>query len=221
MDGLCFAQVTLISLLLVSSWITFNKHFCRWRCFSFYWLGKQEFGKFTNGIPVIGGPTRPNPQSFHPSSCSWLVPFRWNYIAYCILISILHSDILHIPSLPLLSSLSVNLQLMCSQANPQIQLHSCHHGSPHMTLKVIFHKVKGNFLKNFYSSQHDILLLVFLWALVFIKNNILYHQTKAFKQYHVKQTKFCFSKRLNNHPYGTSAPWLSTCTSKQRVWDFS
>ena len=153
MDGLCFAQVTLISLLLVSSWIIFNKHFCRWRCFSFYWLGKQEFSKFKNGIPVIGGSIRPNPQSFHPSACSWLVPFRWNYIAYCISISILHIDILHIPSLLLLSSLSVNLQLMCSQANPQIQFHSCHHGSPHMTLKVIFHKVKGNFLKNFYSFR--------------------------------------------------------------------
>ena len=125
--------------------------------FLFYWFGKQEFGKFTNGIPVIGGPARPTPQSFHPSSCSWLVPFRWNYC-----------DILHIPSLPLLSSLWVNLQLTCSQANPQIQFHSYHHGSPHMTLKVIFHKVKTNFLKNFYSSQNRILLLVFLWALVLI-----------------------------------------------------
>ena len=195
MDDLCFAQVTLISLLLVSSWVTFNQHFCRWRRFSFYWFGKREFGKFTNGIPVIGGPACPTPQSFHPSSCSWLVPFRWNYC-----------DILHIPSLPLLSSLSVNLQLTCSQANPQIQFHSYHHGSPHMTLKFIFHKVKGNFLKIFYSSQHDILLLNFLWALVLIKNNFLYHQTKAFEQYHVKQTKFCLNC--------TSAPWLSTCTSK-------
>ena len=195
MDDLCFAQVTLISLLLVSSWVTFNQHFCRWRRFSFYWFGKREFGKFTNGIPVIRGPARPNLQSFYQSSCSWLVPFRWNYC-----------DILHIPSLPPLSSLSVNLQLTCSQANPQIQFHSYHHGSPHMTLKFIFHKVKGNFLKIFYSSQHDILLLNFLWALVLIKNNFLYHQTKAFEQYHVKQTKFCLNC--------TSAPWLSTCTSK-------
>ena len=51
----CFAQVTLISLLLVSSWVTFNQQFCRWWCFSFYWFGKWEFGKFTNMIPVIGG----------------------------------------------------------------------------------------------------------------------------------------------------------------------
>ena len=122
------------------------------------------------------------PQSFHHSSCSWLVPFRLNYC-----------DILHIPSLPLPSSIWVNLQLTCSQANPQIQFHSYHHGSPHMTLKVIFHKVKRNFLKNFYSSQNGILLLVFLWALVLIKNNFLYHQTKAFEQYHVKQTKFCLN----------------------------
>ena len=27
----------------------------------FYWFGKREFGKFTNEIPVIGGPTRPPP----------------------------------------------------------------------------------------------------------------------------------------------------------------
>ena len=31
---------------------------CRWRCFSFYWFGKREFGKFMNGIPVIEGPAR-------------------------------------------------------------------------------------------------------------------------------------------------------------------
>ena len=66
-DDSCFAQVTLISLLLVSSWVTFNQHFCRWQRFSFYWFGKREFGKFTNGIPVIGGHARhthtppPNP----------------------------------------------------------------------------------------------------------------------------------------------------------------
>ena len=36
------------------------------RCFSFYWFGKREFGKFTNGIPVIGGPARPPPRSHHP-----------------------------------------------------------------------------------------------------------------------------------------------------------
>ena len=126
----------LISLLLASSWVTFNQHYCRWRCFSFYWFSKQEFDKFMNGIPVIGGPACPTPQSFHPFSCSWLVLFQWDYC-----------DILHIPSLPLLSSLSVNLQLTCSHANPQIQFPSYHHGSPHMTLKDIAHKVKGNFLK--------------------------------------------------------------------------
>ena len=27
--------------------------------FLFYWFGKREFGKFTNGIPVIGKPVRP------------------------------------------------------------------------------------------------------------------------------------------------------------------
>ena len=42
--------------LLVSSRVTFNQQFCRWRCFSFYWFGKPEFGKFTNGIPVIRSP---------------------------------------------------------------------------------------------------------------------------------------------------------------------
>ena len=36
-----------------------DQQFCRWRCFSFYWFGKREFGKFSNGIPVIGGPVRP------------------------------------------------------------------------------------------------------------------------------------------------------------------
>ena len=45
-------------LLLVSSRVTFNKQFCQWRCFLFYWFSKREFGKFTNGIPVIGGPGR-------------------------------------------------------------------------------------------------------------------------------------------------------------------
>ena len=92
---------------------------------------------------------------------------------------------------------------MCSQANPQIQFRSYHHGSPHMALKVIFHKVKGNILKSFYSSQHNVLLLVFLSAVVLIKKNFLYYQAKAFEQYHVKQTKFRLSKRLTNHPHGT------------------
>ena len=39
----------------------FRQQFCRWRCFSFYWFGKWEFGKFTNGIPLIGGPSRHAP----------------------------------------------------------------------------------------------------------------------------------------------------------------
>ena len=90
-----------------------------------------------------------------------------------------------------------------------------------MTLKVIFHKAKGNVLKSFYSSQHDILLLVFLSVVVLMKNNFLYYQTKTLEQYHVKQTKFRLRKRLNNHPHGTYALCLSTCTSKQRVLDFS
>ena len=60
-DGSCFAQVTLILtnaeliVLLVSSWITFNQHFCWWRYFSCYWFDKQEFGKFRNWTVVIGG----------------------------------------------------------------------------------------------------------------------------------------------------------------------
>ena len=54
-----------VTCLLVSSRVTFNQHFCRRRCFSFYWFGKREFGKLTNGIPVIGGPTRPPPPPFH------------------------------------------------------------------------------------------------------------------------------------------------------------
>ena len=36
-----------------------------------------------------------------------------------------------------------------------------------------------------------------------------------------KKVKYCLSKRLSNHPRGTSALWLSICTSKQRVLDFS
>ena len=64
--NLCFAKVALhltnilLILLLVSSRVTFNQQFCRWRCFSFYWFGKREFVKFTNGIPVIGG-SAPSP----------------------------------------------------------------------------------------------------------------------------------------------------------------
>ena len=53
-----FKNIQLI-LLLVSSRVTFNQQFCRWRCFSFYWFGKREFGKFTNGISVIGNPHDP------------------------------------------------------------------------------------------------------------------------------------------------------------------
>ena len=92
---------------------------------------------------------------------------------------------------------------MCSQANPQIQFRSYHNDNPHMTLKFIFDIVKGNILKSFYSSQHDILLIVFLSAVVLIKKNVLYFQTKAFEQYHVKQTKLRLSKQLHNHPHGT------------------
>ena len=114
-----------------------------------------------------------------------------------------------------------NFKFCAIKKNPQIQLHSYHHGSRHMTLKFIFHKVKGDFLKSFYSSQHGILLLVFLSAMVQIKNNFLYHQTKAFQHYHVKQINFRLSIWLNNHPFGISALWLSTCNSKQRVFNFS
>ena len=42
--------------LLIFFRVTSNQQFCRWRCFSFYWFGKQEFGKFSNEIPVNGGP---------------------------------------------------------------------------------------------------------------------------------------------------------------------
>ena len=56
--------LTLI-LLPVSFRVTFNQHFCRWRCFSYYWFVKREFGKFTNVILVIGGPTRPLPRPPH------------------------------------------------------------------------------------------------------------------------------------------------------------
>ena len=63
------------------------------------------------------------------------------------------------------------------------------------------------------------LLLVFVSAVVLIRNNFLYHQIKAFEQYHLKQTKFHLSKRLNYHPHGTSGPWLSTCTPKPRAYN--
>ena len=49
--------------------------------------------------------------------------------------------------------------------------------------------------------------------MILIKKNFFYYQTKAFEQYHVKQTKFRLSKRSNNHPHGTYGHWLSTCTS--------
>ena len=42
--------------LLVASQVTSTQQFCRWRCFSFYWIGKREFAKSMNGIPVTGGP---------------------------------------------------------------------------------------------------------------------------------------------------------------------
>ena len=51
-------------LLLVSSRVTFNQQFSRRRCFSFYWFGKWEFVKFTNGIPIIGCPAGPSPPLF-------------------------------------------------------------------------------------------------------------------------------------------------------------
>ena len=47
-------------LLLVSSRVTFNQHFCGDGVFHFIGFGKQEYGKFTTGIPVIGGPARPS-----------------------------------------------------------------------------------------------------------------------------------------------------------------
>ena len=48
--------------IIVFSRVTFNQQFCRWRCFSFCWFGKREFGKLTNGFPVIEGPARsPSP----------------------------------------------------------------------------------------------------------------------------------------------------------------
>ena len=114
-----------------------------------------------------------------------------------------------------------NFKFCAIKKNPQIQLHSYHHGSQHVTLKFIFHKLKVNFLKSFYCSQHGILLLVFLSAMIQIKSNFLYHQTKAFQHYHVKQINFRLSIRLNNHLFVISALWLSTCTSKQSVFDFS
>ena len=57
----------------------FRQQFCRWRCFSFYWFGKWEFGKFTNGIPLIGGPSRHAPPSL-PSNldCDLIQKKIWN-----------------------------------------------------------------------------------------------------------------------------------------------
>ena len=48
-------------------------------------------------------------------------------------------------------------------------------------------------------------------------NTFLYHQTKAYEQYHVKQIKIRLSKWLNNHPHGHLGTLI--CTSKQRVFD--
>ena len=73
-------------------------------------------------------------QSFHPSSCSWLAPFRW---IFC--------NISHHPPLPLLSFLWVNMDLTCSQTNPQIQFHWYHRGSPHMTFNAFFPQSKREF----------------------------------------------------------------------------
>ena len=58
-----------------SSRVPFNQHFCQWRCFSFYWLGKREFGKFTNGIPVIGSPAPPTPTPAMKNSMVMLIIF--------------------------------------------------------------------------------------------------------------------------------------------------
>ena len=62
--------------IIVFSRVTFNQQFCRWRCFSFCWFAKREFGKLTNGFPVIEGPARPPrpPPCITTSSlliCSW------------------------------------------------------------------------------------------------------------------------------------------------------
>ena len=45
-------------LLLVSTRVTFNEQFSRWRYFPFYGFGKRKFGEFTNGILAIRGPAR-------------------------------------------------------------------------------------------------------------------------------------------------------------------
>ena len=90
-----------------------------------------------------------------------------------------------------------------------------------MTWKVLFHKVKGEF------STKPLLLLAWHITTRFTlgggpdTNQFLYHQTKAYEQYHEKQAKYCLSKRLNNHSRGVSALGLSICTSKQQVLDFS
>ena len=110
-------------------------------------------------------------------------------------------DILHYPSLLLLSILWVNLQLTCSQTNPQIQFHSYHRGSPHMTLKV-FPQSKREF------STKPLLLPAWDITARFPPgrgpgtNNFLYHQTKAYEQYHMKQIKIRLSKWLSNHSHG-------------------
>ena len=61
-DDSFFTYVTLLLTniwlipLLVASQVTSTQQFCRWRCFSFYWIGKRECAKSMNGIPVTGGP---------------------------------------------------------------------------------------------------------------------------------------------------------------------
>ena len=79
---LLLTNIWLIPLLVVSR-VTFTQQFCRWRCFSFYWIGKREFAKFMNGIPVTGGPTCPPPhhlgrilRSLHRSSIILLTLFN-------------------------------------------------------------------------------------------------------------------------------------------------
>ena len=66
-----------VTCFFPSSQLPFNQHFCQWRCFSFYWLGKREFGKFTNGIRVIWSLAPPPPLS----------PRLWRTQWWCLLFS--------------------------------------------------------------------------------------------------------------------------------------
>ena len=89
-----YRDLLTLTLLLVSFQVTFNQHFCRWRCFSFCWFGKRDFGKFTNGIPVTGGSARlPLPRNlalgllnllirshkYWNTRHFWIILFSWFY----------------------------------------------------------------------------------------------------------------------------------------------